>query len=181
MCVCVWLCVCMCACVRACLCVCVCVCVEALQHQVAVELFGMQICEGVSSFCPQICEYLYDTQMCGNYTAHEDVYDIGMWMCVIICICRYVGNCTTCRCVVIIWYIKIYMAGMSTCVIIYSLMRFSSLLHFSNLKTQLIIHFSTSLLPRSVEKKPISLRLENESLNDTPNTIGCSMQISGCV
>jgi len=47
MCVCVWVCVGVCACVRACLCVCVCVCVEARQNQVAVELFGMQICEGV--------------------------------------------------------------------------------------------------------------------------------------
>ena len=43
---------------------------------------------------------------------------------------------------------------------------------FSNLKTQSIISFSASLLPRFVEKRPIRMRLEN-GLNDTPNVIGC--------
>jgi len=44
------------------------------------------------------------------------------------------------------------------------------------LRSQSMILFSRSLLLRSVEKRPMRLRLESET-NDTPNAIGCDIHI----
>ena len=83
--------------------------------------------------------------------------------------CEYTRSCE--------WH-QLYQKGSCK----YSLLH--SLCHFFCLKTQSILQSFTSLLPCCVEKRPLTLRLENTTewhttwmthhMNDTPHAVGCT-------